>query len=425
MKLLVIGNVWPHAGHTVRAANVVIYELVRALAAQSHSEVGYLRVRRSTETMPVKEESTGAEELAAAGVTMLDELVLEAPPRSRPAWLKLLNPRRSDFYPDSVYEGLVKEAICAFAPDMVLIPWSEWITALCANLPIVKFAYYGNPDHKAATWRIAFDKKNGIPTFHPLRVAIYLHLLEREHLRVMKQYELLGNVAANDAAYYVSKGHQNAFYIQNIWIDRFGPEWETLRERAATAGRPAKIIVNVGQLGGTANRYGLEILGKELAPLLRNVLAGITYELHVLGLGQLAIPLKSFFDSPEIKLRGFVEDIDEEMFGADLFVCLNNGSPFKVGHTRYLHAWSLGSCVVAHRDAALSMPEMRHRENCLLGADAHEIAALIHEAIEHAPLRKQIGIGGYATFRQHFIAERVGHQLWSHILNPLPNESRR
>lgn len=417
VKLLVIGNVGPHAGHTVRAANVVVHELVCALAAQGHGDVGYLRIMRHTDPAQSEAERAGVTSLQAAGVTVLDELRLAPPPAPRQAWRKLLASRRSDFYPESVFASVVQDAIASFQPDMIVVPWSEWITALCADLPVMKFAYYGNPDHKAGTYRAMFERRHGINRFSPLRVAAYLRMLEAQHIKVVKQYELLGDVAANDAAYYVSKGHPNAFYIQNIWIDRFGAEWPRLRELAAAPTKPAKIIVNVGQLGGTANRYGLEILGKEVAPLLRSMLVDIPYELHILGMGELFESLRLPLDSPEIKMRGFVDDIDQEMFEAAAFVCLNNASPFKVGHTRYLHAWSLGMCVVAHEDAALSMPEMRHRENCLLGGTSHEIAALIREAIKEPAVRLQMGQNGYDTFRKYFIAPQVADKLWQYALD--------
>lgn len=423
MKLLVIGSVWPHAGHTVRAANVVVHELVCALAARGHGDVGYLRIKRHSDPAQSESERAGAASLRAAGVTVLDELSLGPPPGPRPVWRKLIAPRRSDFYPESVFASNVQDAITSFQPDMIVVPWSEWITALCADLPVMKFAYYGNPDHKAGIYRTMFDRRHGIARFSSLRAASYLRLLEAQHIKVVKQYDLLGDVAENDAAYYVSKGHPHAFYIQNIWIDRFGAEWAILRARAATPAQRVKIIVNVGQLGGTANRYGLEILGKEVAPLLRSMLSDTPYELHILGMGELIEPLRLLLDSPEIKMRGFVEDIDQEMFEAAFFVCLNNASPFKVGHTRYLHAWSLGMCVVAHQDAALSMPEMCHRENCLLGGTPREIAELIREAIEQPALRVQMGQSGYDTFRKHFMAPQVAEKMWQYALDAYSRKS--
>lgn len=415
MRLLVVGNLWPNGGHTVRAANIVVFELVRALAAQPGARIGYLRVRRHDEPGQSDVERIAANELKAAGVEILDELVLSAGSPGRPAWKKLIDPRRTDFYPDSIHAGQVACAAAAFAPDMLLVPWSEWVTALCATLPIPKFAYYGNPDHKAGLHRTSFDRRYGICRYSRLRSAIYLHYLERAHLGVMAEYDLVGDVAANDALYYQRRGHPNAFYVHNVWMDRFGPAWQDLRDRHAKDG-PVKIIVNVGQLGGTANRYGMEVLGREVAPALRTELAGMPYELHILGKGELIPPLARMLDSPEIIRRGFVDDIDDEMLSSPLFVCLNNGSPYKVGHTRYLHAWSLGCCVVAHRDAALSMPEIRHEENALLGTDGYEIARQIRRALEQPELARSLGLAGYETFREHFVAEKVAGEIWNHIM---------
>lgn len=415
MRLLVVGNLWPHGSHTVRAANVVVYELLRALAGQPGARIGYLRVRRPDEPGQSDVERVAADELRAVGVEILDELVLPAGSPGRPAWKKLIDPRRTDFYPDSIHGGLVTRAAAAFAPDMLFVPWSEWVTALCASLQIPKFAYYGNPDHKAGLHRTSFDRRYGICRYSRLRSAIYLHYLERAHLGVMAEYDLVGDVAANDATYYRQRGHPNAFYVHNVWMDRFGPAWQEMRDRHRSDG-PVKIIVNVGQLGGTANRYGMELLGREVAPALRAELAGQPYELHILGKGELIPPLERMLDSPEIIRRGFVDDIDDEMLSSPLFVCLNNGSPYKVGHTRYLHAWSLGCCVIAHRDAALSMPEIRHEENALLGIDGRDIARQIRRALEQPDLARRVGAAGYRTFREYFVAERVAGEIWTRIM---------
>lgn len=415
MRLLVVSNLWPHSGHTVRAANVVVYELVRALAKQPGAKVGYLRVRRQDEPSQSEAERISAEELRSIGIDVLNELVLPNGSPRRPAWQKFLDPRRTDFYPDSIHSGLVARAAAAFAPEMLFVPWSEWVTALCASLPIPKFAYYGNPDPKACRYRAAFDRRYGISRNSRLRSAIYLQRLERVHLDVMAEYDFVGNVAANDAIYYQQHGHRNAFYAHNVWIDRFGPRWQDLRDRYKTD-RPVKIIVNIGKLDGTANRYGLELLGREVAPALRKELAGLPYELHILGKGELIPPLAQMLDSPEVIVRGFVDDIDKEMLSSPVFVCLNNGTPYKVGHTRYLHAWSLGCCVVAHRDVVLSMPEVRHEENALLGADGYDIARQIRRALDQPDLGRRMGLAGYQTFREYFVADKVAAEIWGHMM---------
>ncbi|NKD88704.1 glycosyltransferase [Haematospirillum sp. 15-248] len=414
-KLLVIGSLYPHSAHSVRAANIVIFELLRALARKADCRVGYLLVRRAADPDPTETELAGLTELECVGVEVLTPIQIPTGAEPRSTWLKLLSVRRSDFYPDSIHGDLVYSVVRQYCPDMCIVPWSEWLTALCADFPIKKFAYYGNPDHKAGAWRLAFDRRHGISGLSRFRSKIGLRFLEKEHFKVMSCYDLLGNVAANDAAYYADKGHPNAFYIQNLWIDRFSDSWQERRQAEVDASKPIKIIANVGQLGATANRYGLEMLGGSIAPMLRERMRGLRYELHVLGRGDLSPSLARQLASPEIVIRGFVDDIDEEMFESAVFLCLNNASPFKVCHTRYLHAWSLGMCVVAHRDVVLSMPEMQNRVNCLLGTDASDIAALVHDAVVQKDLRDRIGAGGYATFRHYFTAEAVSERIWGSI----------
>jgi hypothetical protein len=119
--------------------------------------------------------------------------------------------------------------------------------------------------------------------------------------------------------------------------------------------------------------------------------------------------------SSEIRMRGFVDDIDDELMTAPVFLCTNNGSRYKVGHTRYLHAWSLGGCVVAHRDAALSMPEMVSGENCLLGGSSAEIADMIAAVARDPALRRRLGEAGYATFVEKFTAGPVVDQIMARI----------
>ena len=86
-----------------------------------------------------------------------------------------------------------------------------------------------------------------------------------------------------------------------------------------------------------------------------------------------------------------------------------------MGHTRYLHAWSLGACVIAHRDVALSMPEMVSGKNCLLGGSAAEIADMVRAVADDAALRRRIGEAGYQTFVDKFTASQVVKEVMARI----------
>ena len=82
---------------------------------------------------------------------------------------------------------------------------------------------------------------------------------------------------------------------------------------------------------------------------------------------------------------------------------------------RYLHAWTLGACVIGHTNASLAMPEIKHRENALLGNNAKEIAALVAEASENFELRRSLGTNGYETYKRAFTGTIVASRIASKI----------
>jgi hypothetical protein len=411
-RMLIVNPVWPCADHGVRAANVVIYELVAEFARRPGLMIGFLKLHASAAEAPNAAERTGMRELADLGVEFLDPFVLATEPRRRSRLLRWLVPEEADFYPEATLRAAAEKAAMEFRPDLVFIPWSENATSLFADLPVAKFAYYGNPDPKSALARAAFARAHGGSLLGYARERWNLARLERFHLKTMRRYDYLGDVAANDASYYRRHGHPNAFYVRNIWIDRVGTAWRSKRERERTD--PLVIVGNLGKLAATANTHGLEILARDVLPELRRVLAG-NFEIHVFGAGAPHPAIARLLEAPEIRLRGFVDDIDGELMTAPIFLCLNNASRFKVGHTRYLHAWSVGCCVVAHRDAALSMPEMVSGENCLLGGSVSELAEQVASAAADPHLRRRLGEAGYATFVDRFTARPVVDEILSRI----------
>lgn len=409
MRILAINPLWPRPSHGTQSVNVVVFKLITELAKQKNIEVNFLKINRSSDP-PEAEEEESKNALRSFGVRVLDPIILPPIPR-RSNWRRFFLPKLIDFYPEKAFSHLVVSKIMESKPDVLFIPWSEWLTALCEKIPVAKFAYYGNPDAKSALAMTKFNFDHGQDTFFTffLKRTMYRNL-ERLHIQEMRNYEILGDVAANDAAYYVHHGHPNAFYIQNLWIDRFGDEWREKRKLLEKKS-PAIIVGNIGRLGATANTYGLELLGRDILPQLHRTLKDIPYEVHLFGAGDPHPAVVKNLRRPEVRFRGFVQDIDSELLASNVFLCMNNGSAYKVGHTRYLHAWSLGCCVVAHKDAALSMPEIVHGKNALLGETPQAIAGLVKKAVEDSVLRMKIGEGGYETFKRYFTAERVAPKI--------------
>jgi glycosyltransferase involved in cell wall biosynthesis len=410
MKLAIATANWPHPAHTVRGANVLAFELIRALAAQPDMSVSFLKVGREGDEEPGAIEREGLALLRQSDIEVLPPLTL--PPRSRIGniFSKLVAPRVEHFFPDVIHGPAIANALEKCRPDALLVALSEWLTAACSTVPVIRFAYYGNPDPKSARWRAEHDLALGGSPLAYARLRVALSRMEKAHLEVMRRYHLLGDVAENDAAYYSSSGHPNAFYIRHVWIDRVGEDWRRRRE-ATECYDPLVIVGSVGRLEATGNRLGIEYIGRELLPALRRRMKPGSFRVEIFGAAKLHPRIAQHLNGPDVVVRGFVPDIDAAILSAPIFLCTNNATPFKVGHTRYLLAWSLGACVVAHRDAALSMPEIIDCQTALLGDDAEGIADAITRAAADRALRRKIGEGGWETYRTLFRAESVAPEI--------------
>lgn len=412
LRLVVVSSIWPYSEHSARAANIVLFELCAALRAVG-AHVHLLVVQRSADPPPTAAELHGAEELRLRGVIVEPELRLP-PAYRRSLPLRLLHPRIDDFLPEAIHAPIATRAIAAIAPDATIIIWSEWATALCADVPGIRFAYYGNPDPKVARLRSNWQRRAGGPLWRWLRERVWAAFMERVHLRTMRRFHIAANVAANDAAWYRERGHPAAPYVSNIWTDRFDTAWISAQRQLAGP-RPTAIVASVGKLFGTANQYGLEWLGRHLLPAMIRQCGDLEWNLHILGAGEAHPLLRQLLDHPRVLWRGFVDDIDAEIARSAAFLCVNNATDYKVCHTRYLHAWSVGACVVAHQDATLSQPELENGVNALLGTDATGMAMHLCNSLTDSGLRHRIGDAGRTTFQDRCTAPVVAREIIGRI----------
>jgi glycosyltransferase involved in cell wall biosynthesis len=190
-----------------------------------------------------------------------------------------------------------------------------------------------------------------------------------------------------------------------------GSEVWRQRRDATECHDPLVIVGSVGRLEATGNRLGIEYLGRELLPALRRRMRPGSFRIEIFGAATLHPRIAQHLNGPDVVVRGFVPDLDAAILSAPVFLCTNNATPFKAGHTRYLLAWSLGACVVAHRDAALSMPEIIDGQTALLGDDADGLADAIARAAANRALCRKIGEGGWEVYRTLFRAESVAPEI--------------
>lgn len=414
--LLIVSSVWPHVEGSFEAANVVAHSIVAEIAASSDFDLSYVYVNATPAQVPPQAEPE-MEQLRAAGVKFLEPLLLPPPPslRERPlTFLKALLAK-----PESILFGYgAGDALRSGTQrkvDAVLTIWTEIGLNAASDVGTLRFAYHGNPDPKVfdaqhEVMRLVGAEPRGLrAAVDWLRRGLLRNLLERAHLAILRRYTFVADVAANDAAYYATKGI-NAFYLANMWPMSPPMDWEARRD-ALEAANPGKIVGSVGNLSATGNSLGFVALGKEVLPALERVLPHDSFKIHIFGGREPKSFLKPLLTHPAVVIRGFVDDLNEEIMSAPVFLICNNHHNFKVGHTRFLHAWSLGGCVVAFRDCRESMPEIEHGRNALLGDTAEEVAALVALALVDRELRRRIGRGGIETLQQKFSPATVTRTL--------------
>lgn len=418
MKILIPTTILPAQGLTVNAAPVVLRELVREISSLGHN-LAVLPVFFEQDSVDFSDGIDRAmEELKSSGVNFLSPIVLPYRPFDGGRYTKnfsaalikelLLTPNFF-LYPvlrncDQIYAYLDQQDF-----DVLLSVWSEPLAMLLAGYPSPKVAYYGNPDPKSFRANLNFLRRQGGKLSRYLFGRAVLAMLEKTHLTLMKQWDVVANVAANDALYYGLAGHQRSVYVPNTWVMPQLAEGSLRRTMPESS--PFKIVASIGKQHGTANSLGFEYLLESLLPELRLALKDLEFELHVFGSGEPHRALAPLWTEPEVIRRGFVDDLDSEIAGSHAFLILNNATEFNVCHTRYVYAWTVGSCLVGHDNVTKSMPEFRNGENALLGKNAREIAGLLRLAYLDQNLAAKVAAGGRRTYEEFFTPRAVATQL--------------
>lgn len=413
MRLFFIGAHMPLAGHSVRAPTVVIRESMAAFQSLGHEVVFQPLLSHESERGFEEAGERALEWARAHGVEPLPSLF--APPDtvgSTPRQLvrQAISRRPGDFYPSYALRHELARRVRASGADVCFHLWTSAAFAACAEVEAPVFGYAGNPDHYSMEARLKHPEIFDIPQA-TLRNRVKLRLWRRayrnfEHVvaRLARRATWLGCVSATTAEFYAAHGHPRAFYLQNMWprMPLAGPG------EAPTENR---IVGNLGGQYATGNTFGGWFLGHRVLPSLDRLL-GDDYTVDLYGAGSFAPPVARTLDHPRVRNRGFVDDIDAELRAAKVFLLCNNSNPdFIAGHTRVLHAWSVGSCLVAHTNMARAMPEIVHGENALLGETGEELAEHVAAACRDEDLRLRILEGGRRTWEREFLPETVVRRI--------------
>jgi len=402
----------PDFGHA-RAANTVLACLIEAMAQAGHT-LAWATLDASGETS-----AQSLSRLQAAGAADLgafdDLFAPPSPPDSRLArWIgyaKALAGIGADDDPaalNPIDPAAATARLMAFRPDAVFLFWDTKFERLLPYLGDLRaIGYLARPPYAARLSRL--DEM----TPKDWRWRLTRRLVEAaqsRHFARMGKLLAAANICALDAREYTRHAVASR-YVPNTWPDVFGDAWRAKRAAAQDARPGIEILGNIGGLDATGNRYGLRYIADEVLPQLERSGLPEPWRINICGRGKLPDALARKLDHPRFTLRGFVPDIDAEMLANRIFLLCNNAGPYTGGYTRVIYAMAAGIPLVAHRRLAESMPELRHDENCLLGADGAEIAAHVARAAADQTLRQRLSEAGRATYARAYAPKVVAASL--------------
>lgn len=423
MKILCLVSNYPYSKG--EAIEVVAYEILWRMAEAGHKLVVQVIVRDQDTPFHRERRALAESELAGLDIHFAEPVFLAqvaevSGPLGR-AWRAIrlslsLIPGLGGFvnpalFPADRLNPYISRLADEHEIDILISIWSwESLAASWRLKGVPMFCYYGNPDHKPAQAQLDYPELFGTDVtslMGRLRQAFFRRLnrmREIQHNRMMRAVQMTANNSLVDKEYYEEKGHPCSIYLNNMWpeADR-SPAWE----ETDLPPSPAVICGSVGNLGATGNTFGLAFIGKQLAPALEDRLGSDGFRVDIYGGGEPNPGVAPHLNHPAIRRHGWVDDLNTAICRSHVFLVLTNVDGFIVGNTRILLAWSLGACLVAHRDSALSMPEIRHGENALLGDDAASIAECIARAAADENLRRTIGEGGLNTYKAHYRSQEV------------------
>ncbi len=429
IHILVISAVHPRSGSSAtQAAEMMTWEILNGLSdTKSGLQVSYLL---ASEQLPKNDSYSfqAYNHLQSKNVCILNPIMLDRYPRFHGVryWLSILSFNKEIILRGWGQNHKIKEALLSEIPennfpDIILPIWSYECTYASCNLNIPIYQLHGNPDHKLVSASIKlsefFVSNWTLKSFISLcLLRVYCHILEFVHLRVLSKFSCVWENALNDSLYYKSKGFKNVHYVRNMWPAPTSDKCLHLRDELEITS-PVKICGNLGHLGATANSFGIKAIYEEIMPSLLREFGRNNFELHLYG-REPAHPYLTnlLYDScPELFVRGFVDDIDKELLSCPIFLLANNRYGFNVGHTRILHAFSTGACVVAYESTKLSMPELEHGYNILLAKNTEHLAELMFTISHDHSLRRTIGSNALNTLRTLFNPDLIVPQMISQI----------
>jgi glycosyltransferase involved in cell wall biosynthesis len=318
-------------------------------------------------------------------------------------------PRTEELFPPRRAAPEVRAALAAARIEAGIAFGLEAIAASVAAGPPF-LAALSHPPGVSRRLRLRYDPaQRGL--LSRLGERSFLAYADRRVARLLHRFPSVAVFSRNHASWAQGRG-ANAWYAHYPLPDLAGTGWRE-RRAAAKQGSQRPRVLMIGHLRGIGTISGLHLFVPTILPRLEQALGRDGFEVHVVGGHHPPQAFTAGLQHPSVRLRGQISDPAEEFFAADVLLAPN---PTTTGASaRVLSGLSFGSCIVAHTDTLVGIPELVHEENCLLGRDGPELADATLRALADADLRARLGESARALYEKAFSPEvsagRLVHEI--------------
>jgi len=313
------------------------------------------------------------------------------------------SPDIARYFPWAKLKPLVREKLKALRPDAIFAYHFDALSAVYDTNIAPVMAGVGDLWHLPAyfRWKIRPPSVRKYLIDGPYQLAY--HIISKKLMsEMLRPCQKRGAFAAHYAEWLRRQGgFSDMSYFRTPAHDPVGGKWRELKEEHKNKRDTDKPkILMIGDIAGTAAKWGLRLLINDVLPALEKRLSKDGFGLHLVGSGDIDREFKILHELPYVKIRGRIVPPDAEFLSSDiLFV----PTPITLGiRVRIITGFSYGSCVVTHRANAAGIPEIKHEVNALVADSGPGLAREIMRALDDKRLRSGIEKKARKTYQEHF-----------------------
>lgn len=286
----------------------------------------------------------------------------------------------------------LRELLYAKKYDLVWCEW-RWTAILYAQLKESKKAIYSHHD-----WEFKLSKHRNRST---LKQRFHRFQKKRGEYALVKHFTACVSGSQTEALEIEAISKKKAMYLPTT----YAPKKMVKKTKKVT-------LVHLGGMNTTANRLGLErFLDVCWAPLKQ-----LYPDIKIKVIGSMSSAHTSLLEKTKdvsVVLKGFVKDLDEEMYAGDVHIIpweYNTGT-----RTRLPVALNYEQAVVATKASIKAFPEMINDKNVLLCDTLEQMTLKIASLLEKEEQIDEISKAGKETFLLVFTTQGQQEKLKTFI----------